>query len=400
MAKFAHALLWGVIAVIIVGLLFFDASVRQSRGVSIREARTKWPVWETLDPPYRRIRILWINQDYVPFVNAGSEICTHQLNKHLMKKPYKFDIFVASPSYPRQTYENVRCFDLNDTDLLFDVMKSSHILMSHSGPYRAQLTWLSHITGKPFVSWIHTDNYVNGVAGEWDDVRITGRQWTVFNSKSLRRLRPDAADAYVTIMNPTVDFHTYGVDKEKHVRKYITLSNVNDNKGGHLLIRLAKALPEYEFLGIMGGYRKQIVEQGIPNLRYMTHTTEINDIYAQTAILIMPSKEETWGRSAVEAMSSGIPVVVSPTPGLRECCQDAAIYCDRGDVGAWIATIRRLKTDTEYYKTMSARALDRARELDPRGSLTAMEAWIETKVFPSAKPGRVPTALEKNMLFR
>jgi glycosyltransferase involved in cell wall biosynthesis len=272
--------------------------------------------------------------------------------------------------------------------------------MSHTGPYRKQLIWLSHVTGKPFVSWIHTDNYVNGVHGDWNDPRILGRQWTVFNSKSLRNLRPDIPDSYLTIMNPTVDFHTYGVDKDKHIRKYITLSNVNENKGGNILIKLAKALPEYEFLGIMGGYRKQIIEDGIPNLRYITHTTEIKDIYAQTAILIMPSKEETWGRSAVEAMSSGIPVVVSPTPGLRECCQDAAIYCDRGDIGAWIATIQRLKTDTEYYKTMSARALDRARALDPRSSLEAIEHWIEEKVFPSAKPGRKLTALEKNMLFR
>jgi glycosyltransferase involved in cell wall biosynthesis len=135
-------------------------------------------------------------------------------------------------------------------------------------------------------------------------------------------------------------------------------------------------------------------------LRYMTHTTEIKDIYAQTAILIMPSKEETWGRSAVEAMSSGIPVVVSPTPGLRECCQDAAVYCDRGDLGSWIATLRRLKTDTEYYKTMSARALDRARSLDPRSSLENIEGWIETNVYPSSRPGRRLTPLEKNMLFR
>jgi glycosyltransferase involved in cell wall biosynthesis len=403
MAKLASIqpiLLWCVIAAIVIGLLYFDASIRQSRNVSIREARTKWPVWDLLEPPDRRIRILWINQDYVPFVNAGSEICTHQLNTYLMKKPYKFDVFVASPAYPRQTYENVRCFDLNNTELFHQVLNSCHIIMSHSGPYRQQLIWLSHVTGKPFVSWIHTDNYVNGVHGEWNDPRILGRQWTVFNSKSLRSLRSDIPDEYLTIMNPTVDYHTYGVDKDTHIRKYITLSNVNDNKGGNILIKLAKALPEYEFLGIMGGYRKQIVEDGIPNLRYITHTTEIKDIYAQTAILIMPSKEETWGRSAVEAMSSGIPVVVSPTPGLRECCQDAAIYCDRGDLGAWIATIRRLKTDTEFYKTMSARALDRARALDPRSSLETMEHWIEEKVFPSAKPGRTLTALEKNMLFR
>ena len=111
-------------------------------------------------------------------------------------------------------------------------------------------------------------------------------------------------------------------------------------------------------------------------------------------------KRQTWGRTAVEAMSSGIPVVVSPTPGLRECCSDAAIYCDRGDLDSWVTTLRKLKEDKEFYNYRSRVALERARELDPNPVLNSVESWLDTIVVKSAVPGREPTTFEKNMLFR
>jgi glycosyltransferase involved in cell wall biosynthesis len=185
------------------------------------------------------------------------------------------------------------------------------------------------------------------------------------------------------------------------VPKYVTLSNVNENKGGKLLIQLAKALPELEFQGIIGGYRKQITDSSLPNLRYIQHTTQIKDIYAQTWVLIMPSKEETWGRTAVEAMSSGIPVVVSPTPGLKECCGHAAIYCDSQDVKQWVHTLRKLKQDREFYNVRSVLAHQRARALDPTRDLDDFEDWLSKVVLGSSVfMKNQPSFLEKNLLFR
>ena len=197
-----------------------------------------------------------------------------------------------------------------------------------------------------------------------------------------------------------MDYRAYRVDEEKKTKKYVTLSNVNDNKGGHLLIQLAKAIPEMEFQGILGGYRKQITYTGLPNLRYVQHTTEIKEVYAQTMIQIMPSKEETWGRTAVEAMSSGIPVIVSPTPGLRECCLDAALYCDRGDLDSWVITLRKLKEDKEFYNQRSRVALERAHALDPNPVLARIEEWLDNTVIKSTTNGRTPSTMEKNILFR
>ena len=395
-----------IVWLIVIYIIFGDISSRHSITITPEKAAAiqynKWPVWKMIDPNKQCIRMLWILHDYVPFVNAGSEICAHTINKYLMKHPFRFEIYVASPGYPQRIYENIRCFDLYDTATFQYVLEKTNILHSHSYLYRKQLLWISRVTGKPFVEWVHTDNYIRSIEGDWNDKRLDGRQWTVFNSESLRKSVPELPNSFTKIFYPIVNYRSYSVSKNLRKPMYVTLSNVNENKGGYILIQLAKALPEMNFLGIMGGYRKQIVTNNLPNLKYIRHTTQMKDIYAQTWVQIMPSKEETWGRTAVEAMSSGIPVIVSPTPGLKECCGDAAIYCDRNDLDAWVLELKRLRYDTRYYNYWSKLALERAHALDPYPGLANMEKWIETEVMQSihSNNSRMITTLEKNMLFR
>lgn len=395
-----------VIGIIVVFLIFGDVSARHSILITPEKAAAirykHWPLWREIDLKDNRIKMLWIIHDYVPFVNAGSEICAHTINRYCMSKPYKYDIYVASPGLPQRVYQNIRCLDLYDTDSFQKVLGYVHIFHSHTYYYRKQMLWLSRITGKPFVEWVHTDNYVRSIKSEWNDPKLDGRQWTVFNSESLRKGRPELPDAYTKVITPIVNYREYSIEEDKRNPIYVTLSNVNENKGGYLLVQLAEALPEMEFQGIIGGYRKQIVQSGLPNLKYVKHTTEIKDVYAQTWVLIMPSQEETWGRTAVEAMSSGIPVVVAPTPGLKECCGEGALYCDRDDLESWVTTLKKLKSDREFYNYRSRLAAERARALDPDPGLYKMEEWLEKTVLPSKRENsnRMPSDLEKNLLFR
>jgi glycosyltransferase involved in cell wall biosynthesis len=385
------------VGLLIVVVIFLDKTPTDSLHISPK-TQSAPVMWTHVEPPETRIRILWILHSYVPYVNAGSEVCAHTMNKFLMSMPYKYDVWVASPGFPKQTYEGVRCFDLYDTDTFQKVLSTTHILQSHSYVYRKQLCFLSRRTGIPFVEWVHTDNYVRAIT-KWEDPRIQQQHWTVFNSQSLMNTRKDVNKANCKIFNPPVDYRQYGVKDKNPV--YVTLSNVNENKGGNLLIQLARAMPDIQFQGVLGGYRSQIVQEGIPNIRYIENTTEICDIYAQTWVLIMPSKEETWGRSAVEAMSSGIPVVAAKTPGLQECCSAAAIFCDRDDLDAWVSTLRRLKSDKAFYDSRSTMAFERARALDPQPSLQEWESWMSGDVLASKQPvNNSLSKLEYFLLFR
>ena len=386
-----------LVGILLVAVLFLDARCSDQLRVfpsMVPSMRT----WQSVEPAEGRIRMLWIVNHYVPFVNAGSEICAHTVNKYLMKKPYKYDIWVAAPGMPNMTYEGIRCLDLHDSKRFLQVVNSSHILHTYACVYRNQMRYICRRRGIPFVEWVHTDNYVRAIPkGKWIDATLQGRHWSVFNSKSLRDTRGDCVPERTQIFHPAVDFREYQITERRPL--YVTLSNVNENKGGRILIELAKALPDFQFLGVLGGYRAQITDARLPNLRYVQNTTDMRPIYAQTWVQIMPSKEETWGRTAVEAMAVGIPVLVSPTPGLRECCGDAAIYCDRANLSEWIAALRRLKQDTQWYTTRSALSYERARALDSNPELERLDAWLEMTVLPSAGPTQ-PLGWENNLLFR
>lgn len=393
---------WVYIVILIVILLLFGDTIAALQGRLTPEKLSNkphetWPMWKTIDVD-KRIRILWIDPTYVPFVNAGSEVCTHQVNKFLLGKPYKWEVYVACPNMPKRVYENVRCFDLHDYETFIEVLQNTHMIHGWQRTYRRSMITLSKTTGIPFVGWSHTEQYVRQNKANWNHPAIKGRQFTVFNSKQMSE-QVKLEDETSLVLFPPVNFREYMVEKEKHERKYVTLSNVNENKGGKLLVALAKACPELEFQGVLGGYYEQIRVKGIPNLRYVSHTDTIKDVYAKTWVQIMPSKEETWGRTAVEAMSSGIPVIVNPTPGLQECCGEAAIYCDRNDIDAWVVALRQLASDQEFYNRRSAAALERARALDPLPDLGHCEEWLEKTVVPTKASGRMPTWLEKNMLF-
>jgi glycosyltransferase involved in cell wall biosynthesis len=394
-----------LLSLLIVFLILGDSNPKNTIALSPEKAAalqyTQWPMWQELEPKDNRIKMLWVLHSYVPFVNAGDEISAHTMNRYWLTKPYKYAVYVACPGLPQRVFEHIRCFDLNHTDLFQAALKEADILHSHAFSIRDTMIWLSKKTGKPFVEWVHGMNHVRTVK-QWNAPSIQDRHWTVFNSQSLRSFRPEVPDASIQIIYPIVNYREYLLQDSTRNPIYVTLSNVNENKGGHILIQLAKALPDMEFLGIIGGYNNQIVQNDIPNLRYMTHTNKIKEVYAQTWVLIMPSKDETWGRTAVEAMSSGIPIVVSPTPGLQECCADAALYCQRDDLEGWVRILRRLKEDREFYNRVSRLSVDRSRALDPNPGLSQTEQWFETVVLPSKQTQyiRMPTNFEKNLLFR
>jgi glycosyltransferase involved in cell wall biosynthesis len=98
--------------------------------------------------------------------------------------------------------------------------------------------------------------------------------------------------------------------------------------------------------------------------------------YERTRILIMPSKFESWGRTATEAMCSGIPVICTATPGLLENCDKAGTYIERDNIEGWVKAIERLD-DKKEYKKASKMAKERSRELDPEKELDRFNVWLK-----------------------
>ena len=131
-----------------------------------------------------------------------------------------------------------------------------------------------------------------------------------------------------------------------------------------MLVSLAKKMPNTNFIGVKGGYGQQITDTTLPNLRYIETTPDIASVLRQTGILIMPSNSETWGRTAVEAMAAGVPVIHSESQGLIECMEGAGMMCVHDDENAWGEAIEKINGDPAFREQLRQRGFKRVEEVD------------------------------------
>jgi len=84
-------------------------------------------------------------------------------------------------------------------------------------------------------------------------------------------------------------------------------------------------------------------------------------IYALATVFCYVSFAEGFGLPPLEAMASGVPVVVSNRDSLPDVCAEAGTYVDPEKPGEIAAAIGLLLRDTELWKQKSAQGLQRAR---------------------------------------
>lgn len=84
-------------------------------------------------------------------------------------------------------------------------------------------------------------------------------------------------------------------------------------------------------------------------------------IYANASVFCFPSFEEAFGLPPLEAMASGIPVVVSNSSSLPEVCGEAAIYVNANESKEIADAISYLLIDKVLYNKHKQLSLDRAK---------------------------------------
>jgi glycosyltransferase involved in cell wall biosynthesis len=87
---------------------------------------------------------------------------------------------------------------------------------------------------------------------------------------------------------------------------------------------------------------------------------EINVLFAMAKIFCFPSFAEGFGLPPLEAMASGVPVVVSNSTSLPEVCENAAIYVDPHQPESIAEGINKLLENETLYNRMKSEGLQRA----------------------------------------
>jgi len=310
----------------------------------------------------------WLIHLYPPLHNAGSEWMAHAMNQYMINvRGFKINVVVNDTKV--NEFERVVLLKKGNINKSEDCIKHSNAIITH-WHMEPNAVITAQKAKRPLVIVLH-DHHRKTYLEQYKNF-IPKNIYLIHNSYWIK-------DYYSSFNIPSIVVYPPVYWKEYNIettREYVTLINLNYNKGGNVFIEIARRMPDVKFLGVQGAYNGQIMDKRMANITYHPTTPYIKDIYAKTGIILMPSKEESWGRVAVEAMSSGIPVIANPTPGLVESCKDAGIFCNRSDIDSWVREIRRLKTDREYYKMKSDQCLERAKALDPEPQLNNMANWL------------------------
>ncbi len=303
------------------------------------------------------MRVLARTDDYVHNVRAGSEVSLHHVVRYLQRAGHAVQVLAEDRSTSRSLldFDSVPVLVNPSPDELRCCYEWADVVLTQQAVTPKCLREAEGLA--PVVFFCH-------VRGQERLFLKTGdASLVVFNSEWLalesRHLGPTA------VVHPSVFFEDYEVEPEKGGGGVLQV-NLSENKGGPLFWWLASHLPHRKFLAGIGTWGEQRVPGRVPpNVTVLPRTADVRGHYAKASVVIMPSTRETYGRVALEAACSGIPSVVSPTPGLKEALGDSALYADPTSPEAWVEALHKLE-NPEFYAQRSALALARAELAEAR----------------------------------
>lgn len=171
----------------------------------------------------------------------------------------------------------------------------------------------------------------------------------------------------VRIVPLPVDRHTFFPGEKREPFTVLFVGRLHPQKGIDRLARIARSLlgeDRHLEIRIVGAGPQEDVVAPLtkdPRVRLL-HRLERPQVAAEMRaahVLLAPSRSETFGFVAAEALASGTPVICTPTNGFLDLVNSAngAILSEPDDTGAWIREIERVRSLTpKNYADLSMHA--------------------------------------------
>ena len=159
-------------------------------------------------------------------------------------------------------------------------------------------------------------------------------------------------------------FNTKRLGSHGPVTKVISVGAVGIRKGSARLIRAISGITGHAELHLIGpietGFNSVLRRLSLVNVRLVgpVPRTRISTIYEQADIFCLPSIEEGFGMTVLEAMASGLPVVVSDNVGAADIVEEGrtGFVFPVNDEVALADRLQELICDPEKRKRMGAAA--------------------------------------------
>jgi len=275
--------------------------------------------------------------------NSGAEWTVQHYAKFLHQKGCSIEVILPENQiYPDgEKFAFIKFITGYYSNEFFLALSNADVVFTHLDNTGVAINWARHFK-KHLIFLSHNDHDYRIVRARQLNISV------VYNNKANEKNVGGGAYPNPSIVCKPPIFP----DDVKYNRKHgqnVTLINCNENKGGKILVELAKRLPKIKFLGVLGSYGEQIIDDTYKNLKYVPQTPDIHLIYGKSNIVLMPSDYESYGRVALEAAINRLPVICTPTDGLKECLGAAGLYFDREDIDGMAKKIEELMTDEILY---------------------------------------------------
>lgn len=131
-------------------------------------------------------------------------------------------------------------------------------------------------------------------------------------------------------------------------------------------IQIHQKYPKTRLLVVGDGSLRQMMEQearGISNITFLGRQPQekLQEVYDQIDILLMPSRSEGFGLTALEGMARGCVVVASDVGGLPEIVSKSGIICKSSAPSDYAQNISLFLSDLRGLKMYSSLGMERAR---------------------------------------
>ena len=252
------------------------------------------------------------------------------------------------------------------------VLPIKHNLFNGKTGWRRAATWLNVLTSPRLLAYL---------ALERGRFAVQPNRHIVLTSPSLlaifKSTYPACANT-LSVITPGVGKVDFSFDKAAAKQALglpaqgwmiAFVGNDYEKKGLPTLLQALKTLPEHVNLAVVGNQAQMPVYQKLANqlglesrVRFLGAVADVSNVYQAADCLAHPTREDTFAMVVLEALSYGLPTVVSQArycgiAGLLTDGQNALMLEDPKDAAALAALLRRILDDTDLRANLSRQAL-------------------------------------------